>query len=190
VNLTKMLAAVALVALPAATYGSGCSSSSTKNNADGGGTGSSGSGSGSGGSGSSSSGGSSSGSGSSGAGACTAACPTQCTKELCATPPVQITPNDPCDLCTSAALSGVCNTPVSTACQADPDCVALVGVGGCLDGCDMKTDGGVPADEAGADQGCFNSDAGAAGCATCCVNAHTHGTATIDTALVACACCH
>ena len=188
VNLTKIFAAVALVALPVATYGSGCSSSSTKNSGDGGGSSSSSSGSSSGGtSGSSSSGSSSSGSGSGGV-ACTPACPTQCTRELCAIPQASIAAGDPCDVCTSAVLTGVCNASVLAACSNDPDCVALLV--DCLDGCDTKADGGVPTDDAGADQACFGSDAGAVGCSDCCVTAHTHGAATIETALIACACCH
>ena len=187
-NLTKIFAAVALVALPAATYGSGCSSSSTKNSADGGGSSGSGSGSSGGGMSASSSSNGSSGSGSSGGGACTPACPTQCTRELCAIPQRQTVLNDPCDVCSGAALDGVCNGSIIAACSNDPDCVALVA--DCWNGCDVKADGGVPADDAGADQSCFNSDAGADGCVLCCAIAHRHGEATINTSLVACACCH
>ena len=195
-KLTKIFSVVALVALPMATYGSGCSSSTSKNNGDGGGSASS-SGSGSsssGATGSSSSGSSSSGSsGSDAAAACTPACPTQCAKEACATPAANTTTGDACDTCINAALSGVnavCDTPVAAACSGDPDCIALEAKGGCLDGCDTKADGGVPTDDAGADEACFGSDGGVAGCQDCCTNAHPHGTTTILTALIACICCH
>ena len=191
-KLTKIFTMVAFVALPLATYGSGCSGSTkTTGDAGSGGSGSgSGSSSSSGATGSSSSGGSSSGSsGSDAAAACTPVCGTQCAKETCATPPANTTTGDACDTCITMAINGACNTALVAACSGDQDCLALFGQGGCLDGCDTKADGGTPTDVAAADQACFGSDGGAVGCQTCCLSAHMHGQTTIDTALLGCVCC-
>jgi hypothetical protein len=96
-----------------------------------------------------------------------------------------------CDTCLNMAIGtgGSCEAQVTDACMGDPDCVALFKVGGCIDGCATKSDGGMPADDAGADTMCFNAGGTFDACLTCCQNAHPMGERTVTQAILACACC-
>jgi hypothetical protein len=60
------------------------------------------------------------------------ACKTQCASTLCMNMPVPS--GSPCDTCLQGSLSmgGACVSPVTTACMADPNCVAF---NNCANGC-------------------------------------------------------
>jgi hypothetical protein len=68
-------------------------------------------------------------------------CQSQCAATLCAAMPKSSMMGDPCYNCVDQALGGMdaanpaCVMAVDTACQADPDCLALFGNTGCLSGC-------------------------------------------------------
>ena len=67
----------------------------------------------------------------------TGVCKTQCATEFCAS--AQTTQGDACDTCLNNSLSadggGTCLTPVTNACLADADCLALLSTTGCVSGC-------------------------------------------------------
>jgi hypothetical protein len=71
--------------------------------------------------------------------ACGAAgvCQTQCATEYCAG--AATAAGDPCANCVNGSLGGdaggTCINPVTVACRADPDCVALLSTSGCVAGC-------------------------------------------------------
>jgi hypothetical protein len=55
------------------------------------------------------------------------ACSTECADSACATPSKLAAPQSPCDLCLAAAFAdtGECGPKQKTACDKDPDCIAL-----------------------------------------------------------------